>query len=62
VGSLDPTQRDPGPDPKIWAALAGVLAYVYRGPAYVYRGPALFHGGPDPLLASWSVSLFLATW
>jgi hypothetical protein len=25
VGSLDPTQRGPGPDPEVRAALAGVL-------------------------------------
>jgi hypothetical protein len=25
VGSPDPTQRGPGPDPEVWAALAGLL-------------------------------------
>jgi hypothetical protein len=32
------------------------------GLVYMYRGPTFSHGDLDPLLASWGVSLSLATW
>jgi hypothetical protein len=42
------TRRGPGPCP--------------GGLVYMYKGPTLSHGELDPLLASWSVPLSLATW
>jgi hypothetical protein len=62
VGSSVPTQRGPGPIPEAQVALAGVLDLapgVHSSCTGVRRFP---HGGPDPLLASWSTSPFLATW
>jgi hypothetical protein len=61
VGSPDPTQMGLGLDPKVWVALAGVLDLASEVRS-TCRGPTLSHGGPDPQLASWSVSLSLATW
>jgi hypothetical protein len=61
AGSLDPTQRGPGPDPEVWAALAGVLDLAPEVRS-TYTGSDTFPWGPDPLLASWSVSFSLAIW
>jgi hypothetical protein len=61
VSSPDPAQGGPGPVP-------GVRARPWRfgtlpgGPVRTFGGPALSYGGPDPLLISWSLSSFLATW
>jgi hypothetical protein len=72
--SFAPESRDlavSGPDPAqggVRGLVPGVRARSWRywtlpgGPVCTHRGPALSHGGPDPLLISWGILSFLATW
>jgi hypothetical protein len=61
VGSLDPTQRGPGPVLGVRVAPMGVPDPTRRSGLHV-QGSDTFPWGPDPLLISWSISSSLATW